>query len=170
MRTMIFLLTDNNIQNFDVIAIQKFWRNLFVSITLSFSQNNFHLLYKSDEDTRICFYVNDKLNTNNWDVKYLTIDICILKLKIKRLDENTNMIRIHNMYNSSFVFYASRDNLLTLSIILRFLNDVITNHHVLLRDFNLYHFLKWFNTIDATCDSWRASKYSRKAWFNADAI
>jgi hypothetical protein len=138
-RMMILLLTDNNIQNFDVIAIQKLWWNFFVSTTLSFSQSDFHLLYKSDEDTRVCFYVNDKLNTNNWDVKYLTIDIWTLKLKIKKLDESTNTIRIHNVYNSSSVFYASRDNSSTLSIVLRFLDDVIANHHVLLRDFNLHH-------------------------------
>ncbi len=55
MRTMIFLLIDNNIQNFNVIAIQKFWRNFFVSITLSFNQSDFHLLYRLDEDTKIFF-------------------------------------------------------------------------------------------------------------------
>jgi hypothetical protein len=106
---------------------------------LSFSQSNFHLLYRFDEDIRVCFYVNDKLNTNNWDVKYLTINICTLKLKIKKLDENTNTIRIHNVYNSSSIFYAFRDNLSILSIVLRFLDDVIANHHVLLKDFNLHH-------------------------------
>jgi hypothetical protein len=65
MHTMIFLLIDDNIQNFDVIIIQKSWRNFFVSITLSFNQSDFHLFYKLDENTRICFYVNDKLNMNN---------------------------------------------------------------------------------------------------------
>jgi hypothetical protein len=65
MRTMIFLLIDRNIHNFDVIAIQEFWRNFFVSIMLNFNQNDFHLFYKFDENTKICFYVNDKLNTNN---------------------------------------------------------------------------------------------------------
>ncbi len=60
-----FWLTDDNIQNVDVIAIQELWRNFFVSITLNVSQSDFHLLYKLDEDTRIYFYVNDKLNTNN---------------------------------------------------------------------------------------------------------
>jgi hypothetical protein len=62
---MIFLLIDSNIQNFDVIVIQKFWRNFFVSIKLSFNQNDFRLLYKFDENTKKCFYVNDKLITNN---------------------------------------------------------------------------------------------------------
>ncbi len=33
--TMISLFVDKNIQNYDVIAIQKFWRNSFASISLS---------------------------------------------------------------------------------------------------------------------------------------
>jgi hypothetical protein len=56
---MISLLADKNIQDYDVIAIQKFWRNFFASISLSNSQNDFHLLYKSKDDIKICFYVND---------------------------------------------------------------------------------------------------------------
>ncbi len=56
---MISLFVDKNIQNYDVIAIQKFWRNLFASISLSNNQNDFHLLYKSKNDIKICFYVND---------------------------------------------------------------------------------------------------------------
>jgi hypothetical protein len=82
-------------------------------------------------------------------VKYLTIDICTLKLKIKKLDEDTNTIRIHNVYNSSSVFYASRDSSSTLSIVLRFLDDVIANHHVLLRDFNL-HYSFWSDSTRST--------------------
>jgi hypothetical protein len=58
-RTMISLFVDKNIQDYNVIAIHKSWRNLFASISLSSNQNNFHLLYKSKNDIKICFYVND---------------------------------------------------------------------------------------------------------------
>jgi hypothetical protein len=136
---MILLLADSNIQDFDVIAIQELWRNFFVSTTLSSSQSGFHLLYRPGEDTRICFYVNDKLNTNSWDVEYLTVDICTLKLKIKGLGGGTDTVRIHNVYNPSSAFYASRDSSSTLSAVLRSLDGVIADHHVLLRDFNLHH-------------------------------
>jgi hypothetical protein len=57
MRIMIFWLIDNNIQNFDVIVVRKFWRNFFVSITLNFNQNDFHLFYKFNENTKIRKYV-----------------------------------------------------------------------------------------------------------------
>jgi hypothetical protein len=149
MRTMIFLLIDDNIQNFDVIAIQKFWRNLIVSITLSFNQSDFHLLYKFDENTKVCFYVNDKLNTNNWDVEYFTIDICTLKMKINDLDEDSSTIHIHNVYNFSLIFYSSRNSSFTLSKARRFLVDASTNHHILLEDFNLHHFF-WSDSSKST--------------------
>jgi hypothetical protein len=62
---MISLLADSNIQDYDIIAIQKLWRNFFVSTTLSSSQNGFHLLYRLGRDIRVCFYVNDKLNIDS---------------------------------------------------------------------------------------------------------
>jgi hypothetical protein len=140
MRTMIFLLIDDNIQNFDVITIQKFWRNFFVSITLNFNQNDFHLIYKFDENTKIRFYVNDKLNMNNWNIEYFTIDICTLKMKMNDIDENSSTIHIHNVYNFSLIFYSSRNSSFTFSKTKRFLIDAFTNHHILFEDFNLHHF------------------------------
>ncbi len=149
MRTMIFLLIDDNIQNFDVIAIQKFWRNSFVSITLSFNQSDFHLLYRFDEDMKVCFYVNDKLNTNNWNVEYFTIEICTLKMKINDLNEDSSTIHIHNVYNLSLIFYSSRDSSFTFSKTRRFLVDAFTNHHILLENFNLHH-LFWSDSSRST--------------------
>jgi hypothetical protein len=149
MRTMIFLLIDDNIQNFDVIVIQKSWRNLFVSITLNFNQSDFHLFYKFDENTKACFYVNDKLNMNNWNVEYFTIDICTLKMKINDIDEDSSTIHIHNVYNLSLIFYSSRDNSFTFSKTKRFLIDTLTNHHILLEDFNLHHFF-WSDSSKST--------------------
>ncbi len=58
-RTMISLFVDKNIQDYNVIAIQKLWRNFFASISLNNNQNDFHLLYKSKNDIKIYFSVND---------------------------------------------------------------------------------------------------------------
>jgi hypothetical protein len=62
---IISLLIDSRIKNYDIIVIQELWRNFFDLITLSFSQSDFHLLYRSREDIRVCFYVNEKINSNN---------------------------------------------------------------------------------------------------------
>jgi hypothetical protein len=123
-------------------AIQKFWRNSFASISLNNNQNDFHLLYKSKNDIRICFYVNDQINIDNWKIEYFTIDFSVFKMIVKEVEEDTKMIRIHNVYNSSFVSYTSKDNSFTLSKIMRFIVETLDDHHILLNDFNLHHFFE----------------------------
>ncbi len=128
-RTMISLFVDKNIQDYNVIAIQKSWRNLFASISLSNNQNDFHLLYKSRNDIKICFYVNDQINIESWKIEYSTIDLSVLKMIVKEIEKSTKMIRIHNVYNSSFISYTSKDNSLTLSKIMRFIVETFDDYH-----------------------------------------
>ncbi len=139
-RTMISLFANKNIQNYDVIAIQKLWRNSFVSISLNNNQNDFHLLYKSKDDIKIYFYVNDQINIDNWKFEYFTIDFSVLKMIVKEVEKNTKIIRIHNVYNSSLVSYTSKNNSFTLSKIMRIIVETFDDHHILLNDFNLHHF------------------------------
>jgi hypothetical protein len=148
-RTMISLFVDKNIQDYDVIAIQKSWRNLFASISLSSNQNDFHLLYKSKDDIRICFYVNDQIDIENWKVEYFTIDFSVLKMIVKEIEKDTKMIRIHNVYNSSLISYTSKDNSFTLSKIMRFIVEAFDDHHILLKNFNLHHFF-WSDSFRST--------------------
>jgi hypothetical protein len=136
---MISLLIDNNTQNYDIITIQKFWRNLFASTSLSSHQYDFHLLYRSENDTRMYFYVNDNIDSKDWEIEFLTINICVLSLTI-RVDDVLKTIHIHNIYNLSSISYSSRDNSFTLSTTNRSLIANATNHYILLRDFNLHHF------------------------------
>lgn len=60
--TMIPLLADKNIQDYDIIAIQELWCNPFAPTTLSSHQNSFHFLYQPEGDTHVCFYINDAIN------------------------------------------------------------------------------------------------------------
>jgi hypothetical protein len=148
-RTMISLLADKNIQNYDVIAIQKFWRNLFASISLNSSQSDFHLLYRLKDDIKICFYVNDQINIESWKVEYFTIDLSVFKMIVKEVEEDTKMIRIHNVYNSSLISYTSKDSSFTLSKIIRFIVETLDDHHILLKDFNFHHFF-WSDSFRST--------------------
>ena len=59
---MISLLADKNIQDYDIIAIQKPWCNPSAPTTLSSHQSGFHLLYCLGEDIRVCFYINNFIN------------------------------------------------------------------------------------------------------------
>jgi hypothetical protein len=137
---MISLLVDKNIQDYDVIAIQKSWWNSFASISLSNNQSDFHLLYKSENDIKICFYVNEQINIESWKIEYSTIDLSVLKIIVKEVEKDTKMIRIRNVYNSSLISYTSKDNSFTLSKIMRFIVETFNDHHILLKDFNLHHF------------------------------
>jgi hypothetical protein len=148
-RTMISLFVDKKIQDYDVIAIQKLWRNSFASISLSSSQNDFHLSYKSRNDIRICFYVNDQIDIESWKVEYSTIDLSVLKMIVKEVDEDTKIIRIHNVYNSSLILYTSKNNSFTLSKIMRFIDETLDDHHIFLKDFNLHHFF-WSDSFRST--------------------
>jgi hypothetical protein len=138
--TIISLFVDKNIQDYNVIVIQKSWQNSFVSISLNNNQNDFYLLYKSKNDIKICFYVNDQINIENWKIEYFTIDFNVLKMIVKKIEKNTKMIRIHNMYNSLFISYTSKDNSFTLSKIMWFIVETFDDHHILLKNFNLHHF------------------------------
>jgi hypothetical protein len=136
---MISLLIDNKIKNYDIIVIQKFWRNFFDFTTLSFSQSDFHLLYRSREDIRVCFYVNEKINSNSWEMNYFSADMIFLTIQV-RIENRSKMIHVHNIYNFFFLSYSSTESFSMLSKIKRHLIDC-QNHQILLDDFNLHHSL-----------------------------
>jgi hypothetical protein len=130
---MISLLIDSIVRQFDVLVIQEFWRNACVSTSYNSFNIDFHLTYHSDDDVRICFYVNTKLDVNRWSMNFSFDDVCTLRLRI--VDDR--VINIHNVYNSSFIFYISRVVLIVIETIKSKLND--EEEHVLLEDFNLHH-------------------------------
>lgn len=57
--TMIPLLADTRIQNYNIIAIQEPWHNPLAPTTLSSYQSGFYLLYCPEGNTRVCFYINN---------------------------------------------------------------------------------------------------------------
>jgi hypothetical protein len=133
-------LIDSRIKKYDLLAIQKSWRNACVSTFYNSFNFDFHLLYEDIENVRIYFYVNTRIHVDHWFVDYVFDDVCIIRIKIA----NEKWINVHNVYNASLNFYASRSSLTIIEIIKTRLND--DEKHILLKDFNLLHSL-W---IDAT--------------------
>ena len=78
---MIPLLADTKTQDYDIIAIQEPWRNPSAPTSLSSHQSGFHLLYCPGGDARVCFYVNDLIDTDSWEVEFTSADMCTLKIK-----------------------------------------------------------------------------------------
>ena len=134
--TMIPLLADSNTQDYDVIAIQEPWRSTHASTTLSSHQSGFHLLYRPGGDTRVCFYVNEKIDPESWEVEFPTADLCTLKLNVST-DGVTRMLHIHSVYNPSPSSYSSTDSPSTLPAVRQQL--AADAQHVLLGDFNLHN-------------------------------
>jgi hypothetical protein len=136
---IISLLIDSRIKNYDIIVIQKFWRNFFDLTMLNFSQSDFHLLYRSRENIRVCFYVNEKINLNNWEMNYSSADMIFLTIQV-RIENCLKTIHVHNIYNLFFLLYSLTESFSMLSKIRRHLINC-QNHQILLNDFNLHHSL-----------------------------
>ncbi len=130
---MIFLLIDSIVRQYDVLIIQEFWRNVCVSTSYNSFNIDFHLTYHNDDDVRICFYVNIKLDVNKWSMNFSFDNVCTLKLR----NVDDRVINIHNVYNSSFIFYISKVVLIVIKTIKSKLND--EKEHILLKNFNPHH-------------------------------
>ncbi len=99
---MISLLTNSQIKEYDILTIQKFWRNVCVSTSYNSFSIDFYLLYEMKKNVQIYFYVNTKLNVNNWSIDFVSSNMCTLKFDFN----DQRIVNIHNVYNVSSMFYA----------------------------------------------------------------
>jgi hypothetical protein len=127
----------------DVLIIEKFWRNVCVLTSYNSFNIDIHLTYRCENDVQTCFYINTKFDVNKWSMNFSFENVCTLKLQI--IDER--IINIHNVYNSSFVFYTFR---IVLTALKTMKNNLINDEkHILLNNFNLYHFM-WEEVFKST--------------------
>jgi hypothetical protein len=68
-------------------------------------------------------------------MNYVFDDVCTIRIKIM----NYKWINVHNVYIVSLNFYTTRNALIVIEIVKDCLND--DEKHILLRNFNLHHFL-----------------------------
>ena len=54
----------------------------------------YYLLYQPEEKIRVCFFINKAIILDNWEYKYLFLDISLLLIKI-----SAGPIVIINIYN-----------------------------------------------------------------------
>jgi hypothetical protein len=141
--TMIFLLIDSRIEEYDLLIIQKFWRNVCVSTSYNSFNIDFHLLYQKSKNVRTCFYVNFRLNVNHWSIIFASENVYFFRIRTA----NDRWINVHNVYNVSFNSYASISTLFVIETIKRQLND--EKKHIILKNFNLHHLL-WSDSAKST--------------------
>jgi hypothetical protein len=133
---MISLLTDSKIRKYNILTIQKSWRNACVSTSYNLFTIDFHLTYDQESNVRVCFYINVKLNIDRWSIDFVSLDVCTIKLKIAR-DDAQRSIHIHNVYSASSISYSFFETIDAVATMKRLLQD--DAKHILLNDFNLHH-------------------------------
>jgi hypothetical protein len=90
------LFQDPRVLKYDVLAIQEPWRNLFLATTYHPLKEHFPLTYLDDAATRVCFYINTRIDPSTWSVQHITRDITSLEITNP---SSHNKIRIFNVYN-----------------------------------------------------------------------
>jgi hypothetical protein len=90
------LFQDSRILEYDILAIQEPWRNPFITTSYHPLKTHFQLTYLEDATTRVCFYINKRINPSTWSVSYITKGIIALEIANSTLD---NKLHIFNVYN-----------------------------------------------------------------------
>ena len=94
------LLADRSIADIDVIAIQEPVYDKYRRSSYNPGTSDFHLAFEGDGDTRVCLYVNKRLDVDNWETTYKSNKLCSVKLSMDPLrPDRKSDLWIHNVYN-----------------------------------------------------------------------
>lgn len=123
------LFQDPGVLEYDILAIQEPWRNPYVYTSYHPLKTHFQLAYLADATTRVCLYINKRLDPSTWRVSYVSKDIISLTI---RNPTSGRSIHIVNVYNE-----VGTDTLNKLRETISALDP--PDRTVLLGDFNLHH-------------------------------
>jgi hypothetical protein len=90
------LFQDRWISEYDVIAIQEPWRNPFIATSYHPLKTHFQLTYFNDKKTRVCFYINKRIDASTWNVSFITKDIIVLEIIHPILHHKLSIINVYN--------------------------------------------------------------------------
>ena len=127
---MIPLFENDKILNIDIIALQEQWRNTRDQTIYHARKYFFHLLYSENDKTRVCFFINKRIDQSTWT--YTTNGPDIISLHLNLPDR---CIHIHNIYNP---VNAEKINT-SISILKHGLTAHPNKEQIALGDFNLHH-------------------------------
>lgn len=123
------LFKNRCVTEYDIVAIQEPWRNHFINTSYHPLKTHFHLMYFDNPSTRVCFYINKRIDPCTWCVSYTSADIISLTIQSPN---SSQPIQVWNVYNE-----VGTD---TLSLLASALSKQDRNIEViLLGDFNLHH-------------------------------
>ncbi|KAJ6436485.1 hypothetical protein O9K51_10967 [Purpureocillium lavendulum] len=123
------LFQNQRILEYDILAIQEPWRNPFIATTYHPLKGHFHLTYLDNDATRVCFYINKRIDPGTWNVSCISKDIISLSIRNSRSDSNINIVNVYNEVEAN-----------TLTILAETLRKLEPDAKtVVLGDFNLHH-------------------------------
>ncbi len=130
-------LIDKKVREFDIVAIQKQDCNNNNLQSFSSAHNFFHLVKNSSSQSRTCIYVNKCLRLDQWIVETAESDICLIRILTRNTDDETQTLRLLNIYNSCSLFTTFTKK----SLIISRLNELLKNdcEQLIIEDFNLHH-------------------------------
>ncbi len=130
-------LIDKEVREFNIVAIQKQDHNNNDSQSFNSAHNFFHLMKNSSSQSRTCIYVNKCLKLNQWIIETAESDICLIRILTRNADDETQTLRLLNVYNSCSLFTTFTEK----SSIISHLNELLKNdcEQLIIKDFNLHH-------------------------------
>ncbi len=130
-------LINREVQNFNIVVIQK--QNCNINDTQSFNSahNFFYLVKNTSSQSRTCIYVNKCLRLNQWMIKTVKSDICLIRILTYNTDDKMQMLQLINIYNSCSLFSTSTEKSSIISRLSELLKDDC--EQLIMKDFNLHH-------------------------------
>jgi hypothetical protein len=117
------------ILEYDILAIQEPWRNPFITTSYHPLKAHFQLVYLEDAATRVCFYINKRIDPSTWSVSHVSKDVSDLAIANPT---RHNKLHIINIYNE-----VATDTLQNLEEAIKTLDP--QDDLLVLGDFNLNH-------------------------------
>jgi exonuclease III len=134
--TLVPLLQDTRVHEFDILAIQEPWRNPFTTTSYNPQDTPFYLAYPLKPLSRVCAYINKRIHPNSWTVTHHTEDAQTVTIRYGP-DKHQRTLQVHNIYNPSPSSYSSQDQG-TLETLRNCLQEP-ADDHIVVGDFNLHH-------------------------------
>ncbi len=130
-------LIDREVRKFDIIVIQKQDCNINALQIFSSTHNFFHLVRDSSFQARTYIYVNKCLKLNQWAMKIIESNICLIKLQTSNLKGKIQTLRLINIYNSCSLSIIFTEESSTISRLNKLIKDDCKQ--LIVEDFNLHH-------------------------------
>jgi len=85
--------------------------------------NFFYLVKNSSLQARTCIYVNKHLKLDQWAMKIIESNICLIKLQTSNLKNKIQMLQLINVYNSCSLSIIFTEESFTISRLNKLIKD-----------------------------------------------